>query len=52
MGTHLDIDPELFTEAQRLGGHKTKRAAVHAALEEYVQKLKGQQTEPVDDPSR
>jgi hypothetical protein len=32
----LAIDPELLKEAQRLGGHRTKHAAVTEALEEYI----------------
>lgn len=30
------VDEKLIDEARRLGGHKTKRAAVMAALNEYV----------------
>jgi len=37
MTTHLAIDDKLVEEAQRLGGHKTKREAVTAALEQYIQ---------------
>lgn len=36
MATNLGIDEELVTAAQELGCHKTKKAAVNAALEEYV----------------
>ena len=36
MATNLELDPELLREDQRLGGHKSKRAAVEAALREYV----------------
>ena len=36
MATNLDLDPDLLREAQRLGGHKSKRSAVEAALREYV----------------
>jgi Arc/MetJ family transcription regulator len=34
--THLDLDEHLLTEAMRRGGHDTKRAAVNAALAEYI----------------
>lgn len=40
MATNLAIDPELLEEARRLGGHRTKRATVTAALEEYVRRRK------------
>lgn len=29
-------DKELLAEAQRLGGHKTKRETVNEALKEYI----------------
>jgi hypothetical protein len=38
VATNLHIPPELICEAQELGGHSTKKAAVVAALEEYVRK--------------
>lgn len=34
--THLDLDEQLLTEAMQRGGHSTKRAAVNAALAEYI----------------
>lgn len=37
MATNLKIDDELLAEALRLSGKKTKREAVNAALEEYIQ---------------
>ncbi|MFN0094283.1 MAG: type II toxin-antitoxin system VapB family antitoxin [Dehalococcoidia bacterium] len=37
MPTNLDLDDELIREAQALGCHKTKKAAVNAALADYVQ---------------
>ena len=40
MATNLDIDNELIQEALKLGGHRTKRAVVEAALKEYVQRRK------------
>lgn len=39
MATNLQIDDELIQKAVRLGGHKTKKAAVSKALMEYVQNL-------------
>ncbi len=42
MATNMELDPELLDEAQRLGGHKTKRATVEAALKEYVRHRKTQ----------
>jgi Arc/MetJ family transcription regulator len=32
------LDDTLIEEARRLGGHKTKKDAVNAALREYVQR--------------
>jgi Arc/MetJ family transcription regulator len=40
MPTNLAIDDRLIKEAQTVGQHKTKKAAVSEALEEYVQKRK------------
>lgn len=40
MPTNLAIDDRLIEEAQAIGGHKSKRAAVTTALEEYVQRHK------------
>ena len=37
MKTHIDIDAQLLTQAMKLGGHRTKREAVEAALRRYVQ---------------
>jgi Arc/MetJ family transcription regulator len=34
--TNLALDDNLIREAQELGGHKTKKDAVNAALDEYV----------------
>jgi Arc/MetJ family transcription regulator len=36
MATNLALDDRLINNAVKLGGHKTKRAAVTAALEEYI----------------
>ena len=38
MPTNLAIDDRLLTRAVRLGGHRTKRATVNEALEEYVKR--------------
>jgi Arc/MetJ family transcription regulator len=36
MATNLALDDQLINDAVKLGGHKTKREAVTAALQEYV----------------
>lgn len=40
MATNLEINNELIQEAAHLGGHRTKRAVVEEALQEYVQRRK------------
>lgn len=35
--THIEIDDEQLEIAKRLGGHRTKTAAIAAALREYNQ---------------
>lgn len=40
MATNLAIDDNLIEEARRLGKHKTKKAVVTEALEEYIQRHK------------
>ena len=40
MPTNLAIDDKLLEKAVRAGGHRTKRATVNEALEEYVQRRK------------
>jgi Arc/MetJ family transcription regulator len=40
MPTNLAIDDRLLEEAQRIGGHRTKKATVTEALEEYIQRRK------------
>ena len=40
MATNLALDDKLIREAQKVGKHRTKKAAVTAALEEYVQRRK------------
>ncbi|MEQ1881210.1 MAG: type II toxin-antitoxin system VapB family antitoxin [Burkholderiales bacterium] len=42
MATNLNLDDKLIDAALKLGGHKSKREAVHRALEEYVQWLRQQ----------
>ena len=40
MPTNLALDDRLIEEARRAGGHKTKKEAVNAALDEYVRPRK------------
>lgn len=40
MATNLAIDDSLIDEARRIGHHGTKKAAVTAALEEYIRRRK------------
>jgi Arc/MetJ family transcription regulator len=40
MPTNLAIDDALIEEAKQIGQHKTKKEAVTAALQEYVDKRK------------
>jgi Arc/MetJ family transcription regulator len=40
MATNLAIDDRLLEEALRIGGHRTKKATVTEALEEYIQRRK------------
>ena len=40
MATNLAIDDGLINEARRIGRHPTKKAAVTAALHEYIQRRK------------
>jgi hypothetical protein len=40
LATNLALDDRLIKEAQRLGGHKSKKAAVTAALDEYIRRRK------------
>lgn len=43
MATNLVIDNELIEHAKKIGGHKTKKAVVIHALEEYIQRREQQQ---------
>ncbi|HEY2548171.1 MAG TPA: type II toxin-antitoxin system VapB family antitoxin [Candidatus Acidoferrum sp.] len=40
MPTNLALDDRLIEEAQKLGGHRTKKATVTAALDEYIRRRK------------
>ena len=42
MATNLAIDDRLIEEARQLGGHRTKKEAVSAALDEYIRRRKQQ----------
>ena len=39
MATNLQIDDKLIAKAVKLGGHRTKKAAVTRALKDYIQHL-------------
>jgi Arc/MetJ family transcription regulator len=40
VATNLAIDDRLLEEAQKIGGHRTKKATVTEALEEYIRHRK------------
>ena len=40
MPTNLAIDDKLLEEAKQIGKHKTKKAAVTEALQEYINRKK------------
>jgi Arc/MetJ family transcription regulator len=40
MATNLALDDKLIEAARKIGGHKTKKEAVTAALDEYVKRRK------------
>jgi putative antitoxin of VapBC-like toxin-antitoxin system len=40
MATNLAIDDRLLEEARKIGGHRTKRETVTAALDEYIRRRK------------
>jgi Arc/MetJ family transcription regulator len=46
MPTNLAIDDELLKEAQKVGGHRTKKDTVNEALREYIQRRR--QTKVMD----
>ena len=43
MATNLALDDKLIEEARQIGGHRTKKDAVTAALSEYVKRRKQMQ---------
>lgn len=43
MATNLAIDDTLIAAAVKMGHHKTKKAAVTVALEEYIQRHQQQE---------
>jgi len=43
MATNLAIDGRLLEEARKIGGHRTKKATVTEALEEYIRRRKQSQ---------
>jgi hypothetical protein len=40
MATNLALDDELIREALKISGHRTKKAVVTEALEEYIKRRK------------
>lgn len=40
MPTNLALDDKLINEARRIGNHPSKKAAVTAALDEYIRRRK------------
>jgi Arc/MetJ family transcription regulator len=40
MPTNLNIDDNLLEQAKKIGKHKTKKAAVTEALQEYIERRK------------
>jgi len=40
MATNLQIDDKLIPKAAKLGGHRTKKAAVTQALTDYIHHLR------------
>ncbi len=40
MATNLALHDDLIREAQKLSGHRTKKAVITEALQEYVQRRK------------
>jgi Arc/MetJ family transcription regulator len=38
MPTNLALDDDLLAEAQKVGGHRTKKDTVNEALREYIQR--------------
>lgn len=42
MTTNIDLDRDLIEQAMQISGHRTKKAAIHQALEEFVRRHKQQ----------
>ena len=42
MRTHIDIDDDVLNQVQKLGNFSTKKAAIPAALNDYLDGLKRQ----------
>jgi len=40
MTTNIDINRDLINEAMQISGHRTKKAVVNQALEEFVRRYK------------
>lgn len=40
MKTHIDVDAKVLEEIMRMGSFPSKKAAINAALAEYLRKLK------------
>jgi hypothetical protein len=47
MATNLQIDDRLITRAMKIGGHRTKKAAVTEALTEYIRHLEQEDILPL-----
>ena len=47
MATNLQIDDKLITKAVKLGGHRTKKAAVTQALTEYIHHIEQENILPL-----
>ncbi len=43
MPTNLALDDELLEKALKIGGHRTKKATVNEALQEYIMRRKQMQ---------
>lgn len=43
MRTHVDLDEQLIDQVVELGGFPSKKAAIHAALAQFLKSLKRQQ---------
>ena len=40
MKTHVEIDDQVLDEVMRMGRFQSKKAAINAALSEYLQRMK------------